>query len=186
MALIHRPLIPILILLLLGGAATAAAQTRSPWADEHANTPHLRGVNEVSEALVRQGLLRSPSIRNLQRTIARSDVIVYVRLDPSLTSRTHGRTMLAGEAGCARYVFVDIAWGLPERRALAVLAHEIQHAAEIAANAAVTDADSLVSAISAIGWVTGRGTRGRMTLETRRAMEVEARVGLELDGQAGR
>jgi len=65
-----------------------------------------------------------------------------------------GRLNFVSSVGGVRYVQVIIRCWLPTRRQLSFLAHELQHALEIATNSEIAGADSMESYYTDVGFQT--------------------------------
>jgi hypothetical protein len=154
---------PILLVLLLASAAASPA------------APHLRGASARETALIEELLARSAIARALAAEIEARDVIVYVQMTRTL-ARSRAVTGLVTAAGGTRYIRITIG-AVPHRDDLAaLLAHELQHATEIARSPNVTDDAGLRRLYRAIGEERGAGN----AFETAAARDVGARVRAEL------
>ena len=154
-------LIPLVLLL---ASATAAPVT-----------PHLRGASARETALIRDLLARSATARALAAEIETRDVIVYVETARTLT---HGRavTRFVTAAQGMRYLRITLS-PVPHGDDLAaLLAHELQHASEIARAPDVVDDAGILRLYRSIGEERAAGN----AFETAAAREVGARVRGEL------
>ena len=87
-----------------------------------------------------RGLQRSAVIRSLVERLEQSDLIVHVQTVTTLPPGTAGQMRLSSDAGLCRYVRIQLQRSLlPDERA-AILAHELQHALEVAQSPARDDA----------------------------------------------
>lgn len=83
-----------------------------------------------------RGLARSSVIRSLIDTLEQSDLIVHLQTVTTLPPGTAGQMRLSGDGGSCRYVRIQLQRSLlPDERA-AILAHELQHALELAQSSA--------------------------------------------------
>ena len=130
--------------------------------------------------LVREGYDRSPIFRGLVDTIQRSNVTVWVQ--PGLCALGRIRSCVVSVSGSAqgRYVWIKID---PQRTItsglIAAIAHELQHAVEIAEHPEVTDASGVVKFYRKIAL--GRCREGLSEeCETARALDTEKAVLAEL------
>jgi len=83
-----------------------------------------------------RGRARSAVIRSLIDTLEQSDLIVHVQTVTTLPQGTAGQMRLSYDAGLCRYVRIHLQRSLlPDERA-AILAHELQHALELAQSSA--------------------------------------------------
>jgi hypothetical protein len=151
------------LLLLFASAATAPI------------TPHLRGVSARETALIQDLLARSATARALAAEIEARDVIVYVEM---IRTQARGRGLTRFVAASQRVRYLRITLGaVPHRDDLAaLLAHELQHATEIARAPDVVDDAGVLRLYRIIGEERGAGN----AFETAAAREVGARVRTEL------
>jgi hypothetical protein len=99
----------------------------------------VRPLDSWADETVDRGLTRAAIVRELVEELEASDLIVHVQTVNSLPAGTAGQTRLSGDAGGARYVRIQLDRSLlPDERA-AILAHELQHAIEIARSTARDD-----------------------------------------------
>ena len=120
-----------------------------------APTRHIRSTDPGVRKLLRRGFRESWTFAALVARIQRSDVIVYVEEVPRLPNALDGRMMMLPRVNGFRYVRIQIApRGTPED-AIAILAHELQHAAEVAEAVDVSDADGLEKLYQRIGMRSG-------------------------------
>src|SRR5438876_7440944 len=103
---------------------------------------HVRAMEPRILVLIDAGLSRSATFRHLVAALNDSDVIVYI--DPKRT-----RQALSGYLahsivvqGQYRYLHAAVETAGAERRLVSLLAHESQHAVEVAQNPDVRDAES--------------------------------------------
>jgi len=103
----------------------------------------VRSTDEYLIALVRDGYRRSPTFRTLVDALQDSNVIVLVQ--PGLCAGGRIRSCLVSVSGSARDRHIRIKID-PQHtirdRLIAGIAHELQHAVEIAEDPNVTDAPS--------------------------------------------
>jgi hypothetical protein len=117
------------------------------------SVPHVRSSDPMIAAALADGIKNSPTIRRLVDIIDASNLIVYLEKGrcPEVAVSC---LMMAGGTRDARYVRVNfflqekvgrsMVWH-PNDLSIAI-AHELQHAAEIAAWPDVVDAETLVTA----------------------------------------
>lgn len=153
----------LLVLLLASGAAAPVA-------------PHLRGASARERALIEELLARSATARALAAEIEACDVIVYVQMTRTLARARAVTGFVTAAAGGTRYIRITLG-AVPHRDDLAaLLAHELQHAAEIARSPNVKDDSGVRRLYRAIGEERGAGN----AFETAAARDVGARVRTEL------
>jgi hypothetical protein len=139
---------------------------------------HVRSSESKINSVIDAGLVRSPTFRRLVDALDRSDVIVYV--DLKLTRQALGAYVAHNivVAGGVRYLRITIDAQGAERRIIAVLAHELQHAVEVAGDQTVRDSESADRLFERLAIKFGCG--GTECVETQAAKDVEAAVGSEL------
>jgi hypothetical protein len=121
-------------------ASTASAQE---------NFPHVRGTNGYARWLIETAIAYSVTVSALANNLSKTDVVAYVRIAP-IGSGT-AKTVLLNTAGPIRYLLLTIDSGHQPDGLVEMLAHELQHATEIAAAPEVRDEATLVSLYRRIG-----------------------------------
>ncbi len=152
-------------------------------ADDIADMPHLRPLDNGLHQLVEMGIRNSPSFRALVNRLSTSDVVVYIRCGRRLRAGLSGQLTFLGTSAGIRYVVVAIQPDdLPERK-IATLGHELQHAVEVADTPSIVDTPSLGVAYSRMGRSgrTGMGT----SFDTTAAIDTGAQVWREIAKGAG-
>jgi hypothetical protein len=94
---------------------------------------------------------RSATFRRLVLDLEQSDIIVYVSMNPHLPATTLGRVQFVCARGRYRYLRVSVRPRLAPRDFVATVAHELQHAREIAGHPDVVDAESMAALYARIG-----------------------------------
>jgi hypothetical protein len=117
---------------------------------------------------------RSQTIRALVDRLAATDVIVYVEITASPQVPT-ARTKFVTATPSARFLRIGINRTVTPFDVVPLLAHELQHAVEIAEQADVRDDDGLRRLYKRIGH-----SHGADSYETDAAAQVERRVRTEL------
>lgn len=116
-----------------------------------APTRHIRSTDAGVRKLIRRGFRESWTFAALVARIQRSDVIVYVEEVPRLPNALNGRMMMLPRVNGFRYIRIQlVSHGTPED-AIAVLAHELQHAVEVADAVEVIDTSGLERLYQRIG-----------------------------------
>jgi len=111
----------LLVMCTLAGSATVAAQESS-----------VRPVDRLALAAYEFGQRRSDHFRDLVAELDRSDVIVHVVTTHELPPGVAGTTRFVALIEGSRYVRVHLALSLTPKLRVAMLAHELQHACELA------------------------------------------------------
>ena len=112
---------------------------------------HIRSTGNSVRKLLQRGYRESPTFADLVARLQRSDVIVYIEDVPHLPGTLDGRMMMLPRAHGHRYVRIQIALRGSAVDAIAVLAHELQHAVEVADAVEVSDTDGLARLYRRIG-----------------------------------
>jgi hypothetical protein len=122
-------LLPLLLGLMLSGL---------PPADPDAPYPRVRASSPLVRSILADTAARSATVRDLLARLADSDVIVYV--DFTLARQLPAaRTVFVTRSLDVRYLRIGISATVPFFDVAPLLAHELQHAVEIAAEPAVID-----------------------------------------------
>src|SRR4051812_700920 len=162
------PLAPLLALLLaVADPPDAVAQA------------HVRAAVPEVRALISETMRQSPIVRELVARLSCSDVIVYVEMTPSPLVPT-ARTKFVTAAGSARFLRIGLNAGLSVANLGPMLAHELQHAVEIADHEEVRDEPAVRRLYLRIG-----RTRGDDAFETDAARAGEAAARHELRRRIG-
>jgi hypothetical protein len=117
------------------------------WAEE--SMPHVRGTSGHARWLIEMALTYSATVSALASTLARSDVVVYVRTVP-LASGT-AKTVLLNGHGPVRYLLIAIDSHHAPDVLVEMLGHELQHAVEIAGAPDVRNEAGIVALYRRIG-----------------------------------
>jgi hypothetical protein len=180
----HRPF----LLLPLATAAivittSLAVRASDPdgWSDTArpaAMFPHVRSADPDMRILIADALDSSAIVRALVERLTASDVVVFVECERDPNVRGPGRLNFMVSAGGLRYVLIRLK---PKQRAaaIAMLAHELQHAVEIAETPAIVDEQSLAREYARIGY-RSRSAHSGLAFDTKAAVEVGRRVVEEL------
>jgi hypothetical protein len=110
--------------------------------------------------------------------IEQSDVIVHLTCDRFRASALAGRTVLAAARVGVRYVRVGIRCEQDDASLVAIVGHELQHVAEIAASPGVVDDRSFARLFESIGFAVCRSAWTEQ-FETTAALEMGTRVRAE-------
>jgi hypothetical protein len=129
----------------------AATMPVSPSAALESPTRHIRTVLPYVTSLLRDGFYRSPTFARLVTRIERSDLIVYIETPPSMPAGIEGRLLMLPRAHQTRYVRIQIAMQVSASDGIVLLAHELEHATEIADAPDVTDVGEFVALYERIG-----------------------------------
>ena len=145
---------------------------------ESAPPRNVRTVDSKILALIDAGISGSATFRGLIATLNESDVIVYIA--PKLSRHALGGYFAhhVVSRGQFRYVRIAVDIAGAEHRLVAVLAHELQHAVEVAQAPDARDAQSVERLFSRLAVAFGCGASN--CFETKAAMDVQEMVSAEL------
>ena len=135
---------------------------------------HVRPATPAARELIDEAARNSPTVRALIDQVDRTDVIVYVQLTASSQVASAATTFVATTQG-RRYLRVLIHAGVPAWNRAQLLAHEMQHVLEIAAEPGVTSNDGIRSLYDRIGHSSGKDR-----FETEAARRIEEKVRSEI------
>lgn len=122
------------------GAALAA---RGVAVDAEAVDYHVRALDPLVRSWIEKGAADSRTLRSLLAELAASDVIVYVELVDRIASGARGQMYFVARTPTARYLRVEIILSGGRADMIALIAHELRHAAEVSASPLVSDSVSL-------------------------------------------
>lgn len=162
--------------------AAVVALTLSAGLDARAETfygPHLRPLNPAGAALIADSNERSATVRELVKTLDASDLIVYVRVLPTVPGGPESTISLMSMSKMARFVSVVVSADCDFERQIELLAHELEHAREIADHPAVTTDVQFQAMLAVLGWRDASRGRG---YETSAATETERKVRRDVRG----
>ena len=145
----------------------------------YAPTRHVRTANTDAGTALREGYHRSLTFASLVDRLQASDVVVYVSVVPQLPAPLRARSTMSAGTPYERYVWSEIARGVTPDETIALVAHELRHALEIADAEDVIDQTGMERLYRRIGTRSGPGM-----FETEDAIETEWRVKKELRTRA--
>ena len=139
---------------------------------------HVRTADSNVLALIDAGISGSATFRGLIATLNESDVIVYIA--PKLTRNTLGGYLAHNivSQGQHRYLRIAVDIAGTKHHLVSLLAHELQHAVEVAQAPDARDAQSLERLFSRLA--VGFGCGGSGCFETRAAKAIQKIVRAEL------
>ena len=111
---------------LLLWSVPGAAQTGT------AAVPRIRPLDARATMAIKTGVRKSPTFRALVEELERADVVVYVYTTPYLSERVSGGLSFVGVSATFRFVKIALDLDLTPDQTVYILAHELQHALEIA------------------------------------------------------
>jgi hypothetical protein len=145
--------------------------------------PHVRVADRVLKAMLETGAAQSPALRALLAELDAAPVLVFVDCGVQMRTRLGARLNFVTSVDGVRYVRVGVDCTLGPRHQLALLAHELQHAMEIAGQPGVVDVDSMATYYEDIGYFTYKDGRDK-GFETAAAIAMQRRVDDEIRGRS--
>lgn len=180
--MITRPALALTLLTLL--LATPSLSIAAESITGHPRRPSIRTTDRRLRALLDEGLRISPTLRALVARLTASDVVVYLRCHGPTEPIGGGRLTFVSSAGGLRYVVVRMT-RLSRAQQIAIMAHELQHAVEIADTPAIVDGQSLVREYHRIGYVNAASALPGIAFDTRAAVHAGEQVLKELMQENG-
>ncbi len=138
------------------------------------STTHVRPASPAAHALLTEAVAKSAVVNTLIGQLEATDIFVYVEVTSS-PDIPLARTKLVAAAPGARFLRVTLNAQLAPWDRLPLLAHELQHALEIAGDADVRDDDGIRRLYQRVGF-----SGGTDKYETAAARNVERQVRVEL------
>jgi hypothetical protein len=144
----------------------------------------VRSTERFMIALIREGYERSPTFRNLVDTLQQSNVIVYVQPAACAGGRIRSCLVAVGGSSQSRQIRIKVdPRHTTNDRLIATVAHELQHAAEVAEHPEVIDGSGLLKLYRKLAF--GRCHEGLSEeCETTRALATEEKVQEELSNSS--
>jgi hypothetical protein len=144
--------------------------------------PHVRIADDELRRLLDAGVTASPTLCALVRRLDHSNVVAYIRFEAP-RGTIHGSLQFVGAAAGVRYVLIRVARQPTHSRQLALIAHELQHAVEVAAAPQVVDLQTFVQEYERIGNESRQPRHRERSFETPAARAIGRRVLEELNGR---
>jgi hypothetical protein len=147
-------------------------------APQDSSARHVRATDPKILSIVDAGLSGSATFRGLIAALDASDVIVYI--EPKRSRQALGGYLAHNivAQGHYRYLHIAVETAGSRHRLVSLLAHELEHAVEVAQTPDARDAESLARMFSRLAVAFGCG--GTTCYETQAAKDVEYTVGEEL------
>lgn len=137
-------------------------------------SPAVRAESEGVRKLIASGMQRSETFRDLSARLDASDVVVYVRFSPCPGGVPACLVWASAGAGTRRLLIKVDRFGRSSDELTALLAHELQHANEVATASGITDVASFQESFASRGWKHLAG------FETEEATRITRQVAAEL------
>ena len=106
---------------------------------------HVRSTDPLVRAWIKNGAAESQTLSGLLAELAASDVIVHVVLVHRLGGGVDGQLSFVAATPTARYLRIEITRLGARADTIALIAHELQHAAEVAGSPRVRDPQSMAT-----------------------------------------
>jgi len=119
----------------------------------------IRPQDPRLEHVIREGIARSATFRNIVNRIEAGNVFVYVSLTPNLRPSLAGKLTWMTQAGAFRYLKATLSTEQNTMQMIATLAHELQHALEVSDDPGVVDQRSMLGLYQRIGRPSASGIK---------------------------
>ncbi len=158
--------IAVALLALLAAAPHVKNPTSSHWT-------HVRGLSPAARSLITGAANESATVRQLMDALETTDVVAYVEVPADTwASAPLASLTLVGASARQRFVLIRVdRWAADTPERAPKVAHELQHALEVARDPTVRDAGTLRRLYARIGWEAGDGQ-----FETTAARDAEQRA----------
>jgi len=147
------------------GGRIVTAQTESP---------RVRPEDTAIRALIDRGIERSATFRDLHTALEKANVIVYVRFSRCSAGVPACLFWASTDTDRRRLLIKIDGFGRSPDEKTALLAHELQHANEVASDSEIMDLASFQNSFASRGWKHAGG------FETEEAGKISKRVATEL------
>jgi hypothetical protein len=144
----------------------------------------IRTTDDRLRRLLDQGRRSSATFRALIQRLLDSDVVVYLWCDGTRERVTDGRLTFVSAVGGLRYVVVRLVPLASAERQIAIMAHELRHAIEIADAPDIVDDASLQRAYQRIGFVSTGPSARTLSYDSQAAVDAGVTVLRELTESA--
>ncbi len=134
----------------------------------------LRPESAAARTLIANGIERSNTFRGLTDRLSGTDVIAYVRFSRCPGNFAGCLSWASAAPGLRRVLIKLDQFGRSPKELTSLLAHELQHALEVADAPEITDLASFEKVFA------GRGWKGAHGFETAQAVDITKRVAAEL------
>jgi hypothetical protein len=162
-------MLPVLLLVTTVATLGSSPSPRTP------EFPHVRATAPRVQKLIVEAARRSATFAELYARLQDTDIIVFVELSDNPGRNLRGRLVFLSATPLARYLRAEIRSDLARTDMISTIAHEMQHALEIAQAPLVRNAAALAVLYREIGLREETGC-----FETTSAQDVARRVRREL------
>lgn len=139
-----------------------------------AESARVRPEDAAIRALIDRGMGQSAAFRNLITGLDQADVTVYIRFSRCSPGVPACLFWASADTKARRLLIKIDRFGRSPDEVTALLAHELQHANEVASDLGITNLASFENSFSSRGWKHGAG------FETEAAIKISKRVAAEL------
>src|SRR5512141_2906876 len=123
------PLVVTMLVWMLG--AVAAPPVREGARPTDTLAFHVRATDPLMRAWIAKGAAESRTLRDLLAQLAASDIIIHVELVDRIAGGASGQLFFITSTETVRYLRAEIVRGGSRADTIALIAHELQHAAEV-------------------------------------------------------
>jgi hypothetical protein len=134
---------PVTVTMLVWMLGIGAPPPREPIRSNDAVEFHVRTTDPLLRAWITNGAAESQTLHDLLSQLVASDIIVHVQFVDRIPGGASGQLFFVTATPTARYLRAQIVRGGSRADMIALIAHELQHAAEVAAAPRVRDSESL-------------------------------------------
>ena len=165
------------LLALLVGCLISTSALATPL-DETWREARIRPQDPRLADLIRTGVARSATFRDIVKRLEAGNMIIYVSLSPAMKWSLAGKLTWMTKTGPFRYLKATINTEQSANQMIATLAHELRHALEVSEDESVIDQRSLAGLYKRIGRPSTSGAIAGF--ETAAAQETGLQVRREL------
>jgi len=140
---------------------------------------HVRSTDRQIQGILVRGLEQSPTLRRLVEVLDQSDVIVYLEVKREQHGLGGYLSHRVVTAGGIRYLRVKLILAGPIEQVVGLMAHELQHAVEVAQTPGARDLESLQRLFVRVGLSTACDPS--RCFETQAALDVQDAVREEMN-----
>jgi len=137
-------------------------------------SPRVRAEGAAVRALIERGMERSATFRSLNSQLEDADVIIYVRFSRCSAGVPACLLWVSTDTDTRRLLIKIDRFGRSPDELTTLMAHELQHANEVASDSEITDLASFQNSFASRGWKHAAG------FETEEAGKISRRVAAEV------
>jgi hypothetical protein len=133
----------VLVVILLVSLSTSLAAQPTEVPNLFGGAPRVRASDGRTAAILLDGLSRSETVRVLVDELEQSDVIVYLEIRWNLRRGLAGSLTWVAATESSRYLRIALSSDVTGDLMVATLAHELQHAVEIAREPSIVNSTTM-------------------------------------------